>query len=227
MDEVKSKQPRFGTGAYLLVLVVVIILAIIGYVAFKGSSKNTANTQTAVKSAPSGGQEPGKKMFCDSVHNACFYYPTNWSITSNKEPLSDTNTLVTAALQSPNKTVNVSYTYPYTKDGDTQAFLTMSIDDIPGQPDQKLVGGIYTGNNNFAQYAVVSATAVANAGLAVGQTSQFVNTPRFTLGIKGDTQLAAIDAANGPGQTLDAAKAWFSSDEAKAGKAILQSFTAE
>ena len=131
--------------------------------------------------------------------------------------LTSTQNNISSTAQSPSQTVNISYNFPFVRDGDNVSFLTMSIASVPHFSDLKIVGGIYTDTNNFAQYAIVNASLVSQDDLAIGQTSQFINTPRFELSgdSSDDYQLAAIDGQNNADNTLAAAKSWFSSPKPK------------
>ena len=234
MDRLKNNQGGFSTIEVILVVVVVALIGLVGWLVYKSppraSSLSSVSTSLNRPSTPTQpeGYYARWNQYCDTEGKACFKYPPNWTLNENKEVVSSTVNNVSSTVQSPDQAVNISYAYPYVRDAAITSFLTMSIDNIPNYPNLKIVGGIYIDNNNFSLYAIVDASLVSQDGLAVGHTSQFINTPRF--GLTTDTtnepyQLVAIDGLSNGNNTLDAAKNWFTSPEAKDGLLILQSFT--
>ncbi len=243
MGKLRNNQKGFGAVEGILILVIVALIGVVGFMAYKNHHKTVSSSTTltskssSTKSVSSNNQnQPANpyadwKQYCDTEGKVCFKYPASWTQNQNTFALSSTVNNVSSTVQSPDQAVNISYDYPYVKDAGNTNFLTMSIDSVPNYPNLKIVGGIYTDTNNLAQYSIVEASQVTQAGLTVGQTSQFTNTPRF--GLTSDTtnepyQFVAIDGQQGNGaNTLTAAKNWFSSTEAKQGLLILQSFSTQ
>jgi hypothetical protein len=234
MGKIRKNETGFSAVEIVLVLVIVGLIGVVGYMVYKNQHKTTAPVATTISTKPAS-TTPAKtapadpyagwKQYCDTDHKTCFKYPADWAQNEDKVALSDTVNNVGSTVASPNKTVNISYDFPYIKDGGESNFLTMSIDDVPNYPDLKIVGGIYTDMNNFSEYAIVNSSVVSQYGLAVGKTTQFIVTPRFHASTDGDYQFVAIAAANGADHTLTAAKSEFSSQDAKTGVLILKSFS--
>jgi hypothetical protein len=239
----KDNQLGFGTVEIILVVIIIALVGVVGWLAYKNHHKSVPTTSTSnIANSTTSTNAPiktktttadpyvGWGQYCDTEGKICFKYPSDWTQSENKQALSSTANNISTTVQSPTQSVNISYDYPYVRDASNTNFLVMSIDNIPNQPNLKIVGGIYTETNNFAQYSVVDASAVMQAGLVVGQNSQFINTPRF--GLTSDTnnepyQFVAIDGEGNGNNTLVAAKSWFSSADAKKGLLILQSLTTQ
>ncbi len=239
MPNFKMNHKGFGIIESMFGLVIVVLLSVIGVVIYNNHHKTiTTKTNTAVattqknsssSSSPTNSNPyQGWLQYCDTQEKLCFKYPSTWTQSQHLTALSSTLNNVSSIVQSPDQIVNISYNYPYVRDAAKTNFLTMAIDNVPNFPSLKIVGGIYTDTNNFAQYSIVDATDVSQAGLVIGQTSQFINTPRF--GFTSDTtnepyQFVAIDGQSSSNNSLAIAKAWFSSPEATDGVLVLKSMS--
>jgi hypothetical protein len=224
-----AKNKKGSGTAFVLLIVMVIAIAVgTAWYVLRQHSPQTATPEHADTAAPLDSSiYNGWLDYCDRQEQTCFKYPPGWDQKEDVVPLSDDKNNVGSTLSSPDGAVTVSYRYPYVKTGNDISFYTVSVDPVPSYPDLRVVGGIYTGpaQHNQALFVIVKNSDILNAGLRVGETAKFVDTPRFEL--QGDESYSyQFAAANKPDEsrTLSAAKQWFQSTVALKALHVLQSF---
>jgi hypothetical protein len=231
----KNKQLNTKGFGLVGILAVVVVVALVGFSGWLVWHKNheAKKTNSASNSKSTGSKSPtttgrgstattdpyeGWKTYTDSQYHYSFKYPSNWSLTSG-----DTGDRVSANLVSPNGTVYVDYTNTFVKDGDKLDFFVSSVDDVASLPSVKVLGGMFTSQNSPRYYVVDNSQT---ADLEVGAVGQVVNTARFAEGSGNDAQFVAHYSGTAYSST-EAAKAWFSTEDAKTSLLILKSLSYE
>ena len=223
----KQTQKTAGFGA-IGVIVIVVAIALIGLVAWRfydaSKSKTTsstttsstqANTKTPVKADP----YAGWKTYCDTVEEACFKYPADWTIDPSNQ-----NGIVSASILNPAHSIVGNYTNGDTRDGAPAPYYVAAVEDlsVPSSNFKVLGGFVATGASVSPEYKVVDTTFTA--GAAAGQQATLENTARFTYK---DGHLEGTFMLQPGAMTQDQAKTWFTTADAKTALLIARSFYLE
>ncbi|HSX45349.1 MAG TPA: hypothetical protein VLF39_04585 [Candidatus Saccharimonadales bacterium] len=214
----KLNTKGFSAIEGLLILVIVGLIGFVGWYVWK-SQKDTTKTLNDTNQGV--GQTAkttnsfynGWKMTCDSNVKACYKHPTDWVADQYN-----------TGLENPAQTEYVSLTGPTIKDGGSGSAYIVSIDDLnPAIVDLKILGTIV---DNRPNYSIYNASYISSNNIKVGATQDIDYTNHRFTGKTGEAGFDATPDSKGYAsiKTLDQAKAWFNSDEAKTVLKVIQSF---
>lgn len=192
------------------------------------SQNATLQSQVQTLSAPqpdaSNNNSPldykGWKTFCDTINNACFRYPKDWTISGSGSSNQTAETLSNATT-----TITMQYNAPVTAPALDQVFYIASINDL-NKTDLglKIVDRIIS---NTPDLVIVAAKYVNDNNVTAKKTLSFMDNARFTA----TTNKATVQFSAKPSgaalyniKSTDQATTWLSSDDAKTCLKILKSF---
>ena len=242
--DANKAQRGFGLLGILLILLVLVVVAGSGvYVWHRdhkakkpvssqatttasttGSSKSDSSSSTAAPADP----HAGWKSYCDTTYHYCFKYPTDWTLTvqlAAQQPCDAGQVTIANA----DGTVDVSYQNDNNDDGNLSAITPTSVEASNSANQGVTVLGSYlsaTGSNYLPSYTVIDSSLLTTYPLTVGTSTQFPEPAEFTDQGTG-TMSCTGSFTSTPAQpvgTLDDAKAWFTTADAKTSLLILKSF---
>jgi Tfp pilus assembly protein PilE len=92
MKKISKNQKGFSVVEAVLMLVIVVLIAVIGYMVYKNGNKTkTSSSNTTVKTTQSSTSKSttatnpyaGWKQYCSSYEKSCFKYPSTWTFTNS------------------------------------------------------------------------------------------------------------------------------------------------
>ena len=222
-----EKTAGFGIIGVALIVVAVAFIGLLVWRFYDASKSQTPSSTASQTSSSSSTQaktqtpDPyaqGWKSYCDDVKKACFKYPADWTADL---PSQSTGTV---GLRSPTGSVVGTYTNNDTRDSAPAPFYTAALEDLSTpNASLKVVGGFDPSMATASpRYKVVDTSFTT--GLTIGQQASMTNTARLTFKDGNMTGHLEIFPTSANGMTVDQAKAWFTSGDAKMAELIVKSF---
>jgi hypothetical protein len=171
------------------------------------------------------------KTYCDPYGNFCFKYPPGLALTSDRSSAAGLTGLGmgSASLQSPSKTISVSYLDDYIKDDFPANFIVHSTTSL-SQAGKGLVaiGGYYvSAGGHIPVYIIVNSGSGANDPSASSKPGQNITTavvPLFQYKYGTNDALGQFTVGGKSYPTTQQADAWFDSIDGKTAFQIVNSF---
>lgn len=227
MSKPEQHQNGFSVVEVLVVLVIVAALGLAGWLVYKNHHKaapTAAVSNTSTAAAASTSPYTGWKLYCDTINNGCFKYPSTWALTS-----SNANGLVNVGVSSPGQTVTVVYKSLISGIGNSPqssaAFYLASTNNLSAStPALKVVGG-YFSSSTVPYYYLVNASSLTTYPLTAGQTGQFEALPDYSL--EGSTNFGvfyAYTTQKAYSGSATQAQSWYATSNATNSLLVVQSF---
>jgi hypothetical protein len=219
MSKLRHGQAGFSTIEIIIVIAVLALGVVAGLLVHKNRHKSAGVTTLSATSSSSAGWS----SYCDTIHNGCFKYPSNWSLTTSNKS-GQTNVKV----YSPGRTAIAMYTTIPANIATAQsnaAFYAVSTSNVAASnPSLKVVAGYFT-SSDIPYYYLVNASSLKTYPLTAAKTSQFEGIPDYKLMNSTDFGSFYAYSARGvySGSTAKA-QSWYSTTDAKNAQLIIQSF---
>jgi hypothetical protein len=217
----KHNQNGFSS---IFVILLIVVLACLGFTGYNVMNKKAVikNQTMAATQQPEDKNQgiqkikdeyEGWKTTCDDIVRACYKHPADWATDQYN-----------TGLENPAHTEYVSLSGSTVKDGGSGSAYIASIVDLSTPiADLKIVGTVI---ENQPSYAIYNTSYLSANNVKVGNTQDISYINHRFSGKTGDASFDGTPSSGGYAsiKTLDQAKAWFNTTEARTVLKVIQSF---